>query len=278
MTIDGEELLIKLIQNVSSNLYVQYNISSSIEEVLILDSSTEKKFSSHLIFPKIVFENNILCGVFVKNILDKLSKEEVEMLSLIDSHNKKKSIVDCSVYSLNQNFRIIFSSKFGKKTALKLSRINQFKLKNVQLELFLESLVCDKDLEVNIHSSIRDQDSKPVLSKINDADCFYSDTCSNLSTKLRDVISPSVSSKLSDIEKYLKSNINQGKISNVKFFENRNIVIFDVKNFRFCHNIGREHKRNNIYYVYDINKMVLYQKCYDQGCAGYRSPDINLTL
>ena len=69
MTIDGEELLIKLIQNVSSNLYVQYNISSSIEEVLILDSSTEKKFSSHLIFPKIVFENNILCGVFVKNIV-----------------------------------------------------------------------------------------------------------------------------------------------------------------------------------------------------------------
>ena len=159
----GEELISQLIKIVSFQLNVEFNLSSSFSDVLILDSSTEKKFSSHLIFPEIVFKNNQYCGNFVKRVMDKISKEECLEFSCIDSLNVKM-IVDSSVYSVNQNFRILFSSKLGKKTTLKLSKINKF-MKDADYQLFLDSLVCDKDFIVNTYSLDTESDSEPMSKK-----------------------------------------------------------------------------------------------------------------
>ena len=246
-------------------LAVQYNLLSYPEDVIILDSSTKKKFSSHLIFTKVVFENNQHCGAFVKNLVDKFSNEELGIFSSIDSHNNKKMIVDCSVYSVNQNFRLIFSSKFGKNSPLIVSRNNQFVIKDGQLQLFLDSLVSDKNLVVNTFSA----DSNPEFESTTIIEC---PPVSN---------NPSLPSKLTEIKSLLKTLIKPGTISDIKFYENKgrsSMIIFEIRNFKFCQNIQREHKKNNIYYVCDVNKSVMYQKCYDLNCSGYRSPDIPLNL
>lgn len=46
--------------------------------------------------------------------------------------------------------------------------------------------------------------------------------------------------------------------------------------FRYCENIGRWHKSNNIYWIVDLNKKKMYQKCHDEDCSGFLSTPKNL--
>lgn len=40
---------------------------------------------------------------------------------------------------------------------------------------------------------------------------------------------------------------------------------------RFCENIGRWHKSNNVYWIVDLDKKEIYQKCHDEDCSGFSS-------
>ncbi|KAG5469263.1 hypothetical protein LSCM1_02478 [Leishmania martiniquensis] len=51
---------------------------------------------------------------------------------------------------------------------------------------------------------------------------------------------------------------------------------FPVRGTRFCQNVGREHKSNNVYLVVDVERMTFVQKCFDPDCASYRSPPRHL--
>ena len=99
----------------------------------------------------------------------------------------------------------MFSSKFGKKAPLEISRLNQYRFRNTY-SLFLESLVCDKSLVVNAFSSIREQEAKPVCSNSTKsrADYIQSSNCCDLISELKEELCPYVSSKLFDIENHLK--------------------------------------------------------------------------
>ncbi|KAG5494181.1 hypothetical protein GH5_02171 [Leishmania sp. Ghana 2012 LV757] len=47
---------------------------------------------------------------------------------------------------------------------------------------------------------------------------------------------------------------------------------FTVRGTRYCQNVGREHRSNNVYVVVDVAQMTFVQKCFDPDCASYRSP------
>lgn len=47
------------------------------------------------------------------------------------------------------------------------------------------------------------------------------------------------------------------------------IIFFTL--YRFCENIGRWHKSNNVYWIVDLNKKEIYQKCHDEDCSGFSS-------
>ncbi|XP_014351563.1 DNA-directed primase/polymerase protein [Latimeria chalumnae] len=68
---DGKLMVTKLIQYVCQKLEEFYKIRCTEKDVLILDSSTEEKFSQHLIFVTLdaVFKDNTHVGNFVRNIL-----------------------------------------------------------------------------------------------------------------------------------------------------------------------------------------------------------------
>lgn len=61
---DGKDMVAKLIELVSQKLKELYDVNCSARDVLNLDSSTDEKFSRHLIFLpcKTVFKDNIHVG------------------------------------------------------------------------------------------------------------------------------------------------------------------------------------------------------------------------
>ena len=49
------------------------------------------------------------------------------------------------------------------------------------------------------------------------------------------------------------------------------ILLYNIADNRYCHNVGREHKSNGVYYIVDFKVNVIYQRCYDPDCKGFRS-------
>lgn len=73
------------------------------------------------------------------------------------------------------------------------------------------------------------------------------------------------------IDEFIAKLIVPGKIWRSVFFSITGHLVYDIVGYRFCHNIGREHRSNNIKYVVDIQKLNFYQKCYDSDCRDFRS-------
>lgn len=51
----------------------------------------------------------------------------------------------------------------------------------------------------------------------------------------------------------------------------RSVLVHYQGNYRFCAKINRHHKSNNVYFVADLCRKELHQRCYDFDCRGFRS-------
>ncbi|KFV82202.1 Coiled-coil domain-containing protein 111, partial [Struthio camelus australis] len=304
---DGKSMVAKLIELVSRKLEEFYDVSCSAKDVLNLDSSTDEKFSRHLIFlpHKTVFKNNIHVGNFVRTILQPAvalmeskaaalipeegagyvyrcpapagglnsslrnlpaledasrswpsvahktmeietshqgENSEFSFLVVNDKEGGKQLFVDLGVYTKNRNFRVYKSSKAGKNVILKIAEDNKFVPKcerNISLEeaYFLSSLVC------NVGS---------------------------FSFVLTDSIKGYQDSPYPEIDSFVRSLVNkdgvQGGIRQWNYFSLEEIIVYDISGYRWCENIGRAHKSNNIMILVDLKKEVWYQKCHDPVC------------
>jgi len=57
------------------------------------------------------------------------------------------------------------------------------------------------------------------------------------------------------------------------------MILYNIGgNYRYCQNIQRAHKSNHIYFIVDLIKNTLFQKCYDPECRAveFRSEDVSL--
>ena len=118
------------------------------EHILNLTSSTESKFSHHIIVnhPQLIFVNNYAVGKYVKYLCEKL-RDISEMKIVIDekieatnpSHKVTRygTFIDEGVYTKNRNFRLYLSSKFNKSVQLKLFHA----VNKSERCVFLDSLV-----------------------------------------------------------------------------------------------------------------------------------------
>ena len=41
--------------------------------------------------------------------------------------------------------------------------------------------------------------------------------------------------------------------------------------YRYCENVKRQHKKNQVYFLVDPINKVYYQRCYDPDCKGFQS-------
>ena len=180
-------------------------------------------------------------------------------------------VIDFTVYSKYQNFRMIFSSKYGRSNQLYPSAENKFPIvnsENGQYRLFLDSLVSDKDFVVNIASS-------------SSRELTLAHQPSNERITLDHHSVPAhLQSTVSRISQALKPMINDGWIRNVKFYENvstsASVLIFEPADFKFCFNIKKSHLSNNVFFTYNLKSRLMYQKCFK--CIGYTSAPLPLTL
>ncbi|NXM57790.1 PRIPO protein, partial [Illadopsis cleaveri] len=302
---DGKSMVMKLIELVSQKLKELFDVNCSSEDVLNLDSSTDEKFSRHLIFlpQKTVFKDNTHIGNFVRTILQPairlmesraaviLAEEaghafqgsagagldgsltnlttieddskdwpatahetkDVEMphqeenadfsfLIVNDKEGNKQLFVDLGVYTKNRNFRMYKSSKAGKNVILKIAEDNKFIPnceRDVSLEeaYFLSSLICNTRF---------------------------------VAFGLTDPMEGYQGSPYPEIDNFVRSLVNkdglQGGIRQWSYFSLKELLIYDISGYRWCENIGRAHKSNNIMILVDLKNEVWYQKCHDPVC------------
>ena len=135
-----------LIEKVKKDALEKFNISCSDRDIIVLDSSTICKFSNHLVFQKIIFSNNKSCQDYVEYLC---GLNSIQRLSDVHANSDTKFIFDKSVYSINQNLRLMYSCKFGKNTPFLPVNENFAN----ERDTFFLSLVCDKSLVVNTFNS-----------------------------------------------------------------------------------------------------------------------------
>ncbi|XP_031547245.1 DNA-directed primase/polymerase protein isoform X2 [Vicugna pacos] len=325
---DGEKMVALLIEHVCKALEELYRVSCSAKDVLNLDSSTEEKFSHHLIFQlhDVAFKDNIHVGNFVRKILQpavqllaseddctipettghgfshfsetstkqgisfskmstdedigecwtsnskqleglasaKQSSPDLSFLVVKNSVGGRHLFVDLGVYTRNRNFRLYKSSKIGKYVALEVAEDNKFypvPSKNIseEYQYFLSSLV----------SNVRFSDALRILT------CDISQNKQNRveyfnSTSTSEAVEGFQCSPYPEIDQFVLSLVNKngikGGIRRWNYFFPEELLVYDICKYRWCENIRRAHKSNNIMILVDLKKEVWYQKCHDPVC------------
>ncbi|KAK6155642.1 hypothetical protein DH2020_009890 [Rehmannia glutinosa] len=275
---NGDEMVDLLISVIFDALLEKYSIQGTEDFIIELDSSTEEKFSRHLIIrlPKTAFKDNSHAGAFVAEICSRIHSyrerdENYEKLliskgsSSADSHCQL--FVDTAVYTRNRCFRLAFSSKAGKSSFLLPS--GRFKCKDMgEEEVFMASLICNMDadsekllickmdidcvkalhFETEITNDIQKHSGYPEKFDLNactsDASTTY--LMGKSPFPALDVFVEAIASK-GDVS---------GKIRSWYWFSEYELIVYSMSRNRYCERIGREHKSNHGW----------------MDLAGYRSP------
>ena len=78
------------------------------------------------------------------------------------------------------------------------------------------------------------------------------------------------------VDKFVKKLIGRGYVRSV-LEGNANTWIYSIGGeYRYCNNIGRQHKSNNVYFVMKAKEkqFEMTQRCYDPDCRGFESNPI----
>ncbi|CCW66114.1 unnamed protein product [Phytomonas sp. Hart1] len=261
-----------------------------------------------------IFESNASVGEFVKQFVEHLQTrcgESPEVHQALFYHGApvvenlmggltetqlclslpffpRRCIIDTAVYTRNRMMRCLGSCKLQKDSVLKLeSVVRNGKLVNFEtnspFENFISTLIVAYDwnspLAVDkrslLHIEGQDHPMKNALMKLDITKC----------AKYKNSIAPSyccnefdhvfASSSISQIETCY-SDICGCKcfITSIVRIDERNLIL-SLGGTRYCQNVMREHKSNNIYLVVNLIKKTWVQKCHDPDCSHYRSQPIN---
>ncbi|KAF3432929.1 hypothetical protein FNV43_RR24031 [Rhamnella rubrinervis] len=290
---DGEEMVDFLISVILEALLDKYDIEGNLDWIVELDSSTEVKFSRHLIIriPKTAFKDNSHAGVFVNEICSKIfgAKGDGRFEKLFVKKDSSSAdspcqlFVDTAVYSRNRCFRLALSSKAGKNSVLLPT--GRYKAKDMcEEEMFMASLICNVDADcekflvckmdldcvktLQFDTEVNHSFAKPYsLPQEFTSNGFTNDTSTTY------LMGKSPFPALDAFIEYVASVGNvSGKIRCWYWFSEYGLMVYSMSRNRYCERIGREHKSNHVMYVVDLRRAAYYQKCYDPDCRGYRSP------
>ncbi|KAG7458644.1 hypothetical protein MATL_G00222740 [Megalops atlanticus] len=334
-SLDGRKMVALFIQYVCHKLKEVYGVKCSSKDVLNLDSSTEDKFSRHLIFllPNAAFKDNTHVGHFIHKILkpvldmvqgrrsglgaeevlgtkeapgttanplsslenvhreveeqlgspkakrQKQGEEDLNSLLVKDKEGRDQLFVDLGVYTKNRNFRLYKSSKVGKNAAFKVAEDNAFVAKpdkhvSAEESIFLASLVSNVSFtgqKILTCEAPLTKDTKCLLSP---APRSSSDTS--------DCIGGYQHSPYKEVDDFVLSLVTRdgvnGSIRRWSYFVSEQLLVYDILKYRWCQNVSRFHKSNNIMILVDLKEEVWYQKCHDPVCRSenYRSSNYPL--
>jgi len=236
--------------------------------VIDLDSSTSEKFSHHLIVnmtneegEPVFFVDNRNVGFYVKKFLD---KKEVQNLVSLPSG---KTFVDEAVYSKNRNFRTLLSSKFGKGVTLKAAMVDN----PPQEDFFFKTLVTFSS-KMESRRLVTFDPTTLCYKRIQVAGPKHNTNAQGEGKKQPKEKSTKVASAFPEVDRFIKNLVenNGGYVRKISF-QDCWFLIYELANNRYCHNIKRPHKSNNVKFVVDLRSNQYCQMCHDPQCKDFRS-------
>ena len=265
VTKDGRELLGVLLEETKVMLRDNFGHQVSSDEIIVLEATTQDKFSLHIIFTRTVFQNNASVGLFVKALKESLTDKHP---GFFDVQNKERTIsfIDSCVYKTNQNFRLYLSRKFGKSNYLLLSSImnDSWKIATEE-DIFKASIITNVDKDAAT-STLKMADFTQIS--------FSPKPISSTSLGSHTAIYK-YKSIYHEIEEILLKIVSPGYIRDCIYYSGLSEnVVFTIGGTRFCQNVKREHNSNNIYYICNLQEITLVQACHK--CIGFRGEKIKL--
>ena len=235
----GPELVRIIIEETIETLYTLYKQKANLEDVIVLEATTNLKFSAHVIFKNSCFINNSAVGKFVRIIKNTLEKKYPGLFDVFNNKGEKKPFIDLGVFGKNQNFRLYQSEKFGKSNPLLLSQTmtptNTWKCETLEdkKNVFKASLIC----------YIEESTSQQVFLQSPTVDVESSSSSSILS--ISSTASSSYMTVYHEIESLLLKKLKPGGyIRKVIYSAGKSSTfIFSIGGSRFCQNVQREHSR-----------------------------------
>ncbi|XP_078222291.1 DNA-directed primase/polymerase protein isoform X5 [Callithrix jacchus] len=241
---DGKKMVALLIEYVCKALQELYGVNCSAEDVLNLDSSTDEKFSRHLIFQlrDVAFKDNIHVGNFLRKILqpafDLLGSEDDDSAPETRGHG----FPHFSEASTKPGFSL--NKMFTEKAVEESWTLNSKKLERPG----------------SAEQTSPDLSSLVVKNKLGEKHLFV-----DLETMEGFQCSP-----YPEVDRFVLSLVNkdgiEGGIRRWNYFFPEELLVYDICKYRWCENIGRPHKSNNIMILVDLKNEVWYQKCHDPVC------------
>ncbi|EZA49165.1 hypothetical protein DMN91_004952 [Ooceraea biroi] len=281
---DGSRMTSTLIDIIRAYLLNRYHLLCDRSNFLILDSTSSEKFSRHVIFTMkdVSFKDNSHVGRFVKTIcsdimlhlksdvqtqgiLSHFDKADIDEM-LVETDRGKRLFIDHGVYTKNRHFRLYLSTKWGKQSYLTVStdctHMPVNKCREKDLGIFLDSLI----------SYFPDKHHLILLEFFNQSD---------VKTRLYTRATPTQSthedekqkraSPYPELDRYVRGIVDPGKIRVARYSDKTKTLRYEIYGNRYCENIGRCHKSNNVYWIVDLNQKAMYQKCHDADCSGFAS-------
>ncbi|KAA8594754.1 hypothetical protein FQN60_011889 [Etheostoma spectabile] len=243
---DGKAMVSLLIQYVCDKLMEVYGIECSTKNVLNLDSSTEEKFSRHLIFnlQNAAFKDNIHMGIgktaeettakadeMAESPQAKRCKQEERDLRFLRVKTKDGQVglfVDLGVYTKNRNFRLYKSSKVGQNAAFTLADDNKF------IDKPEKGMSAEQSQRILTSESPKTKESKTLKPD-----------CQQGSVTNPDLLSGCLSSPHKEVDNFVLTVVKKDGVHGSKI-------------------------------VVDLKKEEWYQKCHDPECRNFRSPSYPL--
>ena len=295
--VDGESLVDLLLKFVVEELRSTPEVDMSYfqlkEHVVELDSTSESKFSRHLIIQlpgDQVFANNSHCAHFVSELWKRLDSsraedEECDALFLrrdADDVERTLPFVDLGVYTRNRVFRLYLSSKFSaneKKPALKTTgrfwqsanadpQKAEFETFKRSLASFTKTIVAPKLIafEGVSHTSVLRgkvfQGYRTGSHLTRSAAEFNGNSCGPCPRTAAFVCE--------DFNRW--SGLSGANVRSWTAFPEYGVLVLNLFGNRFCENVERAHKSNNVMFIVDFRESAYYQRCHDPDCRGARGP------
>jgi DNA-directed primase/polymerase protein len=260
--------------------------------VIELDSSTDDKFSRHLIVDcGYYFRNNQSLAPVVSDFLHKLpsliweQQEAIEKYFCVkppstQDNSARVPLIDQSVYSKNRTFRLVDSSKFGKSAIFKFIHKGGGGRESLTFEDFQRSLVCPspdimpEQLEFFPHPNILASPHSPsaphsAALSLAAATPLFSAPASKqefervAANDLRDL--DDFITHIINLEPYVEDPSRGASIKD-RLFLTATKIQYTIKGSRYCDKVSRQHRSNNVVIMVDLQLGVYYRQCFDESC------------
>lgn len=258
---DGERMVDMLISKCAEVCGISFHRED--ENLIELDSTTEKKFSRHLVFLDIAFFDNVQIGEFARMAVQAVMDTDQSMMLVRKADGSMTPFVDLAVYTKNRCFRLVGSSKYGKTQRLLPKETDVLAFSKCY---FMRSLVCT----VTKRTTLRGRPSPFLLPPSPKSQLSRRGTARQTSfSRISRGSSPYL-----HLDDYILGIIGQcnGDIYGISMVGDSSIIYAIKGGYKYCANIGRHHKSNNVMLVADVNARHMTQKCFDPDCRGFQSP------